>query len=69
MGWLPKELRKVEEALVAQGWTFRQSKKGVWAVPPEKDRSMVMWHHTPSSRHAATQFVAELKRQGFLPPE
>lgn len=68
MAELPKEFRRIEDALLDQGWTFRRTKKGVYCVPPDSTKKMVMWHGTPSDRRARENFIAELRRQGFEPP-
>lgn len=63
---MDKGLAALFEKLEAQGWELRETKKGWFAVPPDKGRPMVAIHGTPSDHRAWRNMLALLKRSGYI---
>jgi predicted RNA binding protein YcfA (HicA-like mRNA interferase family) len=67
------DLREIEKAAKEQGWQVGRTMKGhLRYVPPDPTRRIVIGSGTPSDSRAMKNFLAELKRQGFIwpwPPE
>lgn len=60
-----KELRKLLDKLEQQGARVEQTKKGLMVYPPDKTKSAVMIHRTPSDRRSWANMISELRRAGF----
>ena len=61
--------RKIVKAALAQGWELGFTAKGHlrW-VPPDPNAAIVHAPGTPGDRRAEQNFLAQLKRSGFLWP-
>ncbi|NHI16881.1 hypothetical protein [Microbacterium excoecariae] len=62
---MDKDLKILLQKLAAQSWEERRTKKGLYAVPPDPSKPMVLIHLTPSDRRAWKNMMAQLKRSGF----
>lgn len=60
-----KDLKKVFTSLEAQGWRIEPRKNGWFAYPPDKSKSIVTIHGTPSDRRAWDNMMAALRRSGY----
>lgn len=60
-------LKDLWAQLKAQGFTRRDTKKGIYAVPPNPDNPMVLVHLSESDSRAYKNTLARLKRAGFVP--
>lgn len=63
---MDKDTKILLRKLAEQGWEERKTKKGRFAVPPDKSLPMVQIHETPSDRRAWKNMIAQLKRSGFV---
>ncbi len=62
------DYRDIERAATQQGWRIEPKRRGVMFLPADRTKAAVMWHRTPSDRRALANFLAELKRSGFIWP-
>lgn len=60
-----KDLRVLLRDLEAQGWEIRQTKKGQFAVPPDKSKPLVQIHNTARGSRSWENMLAQLKRSGY----
>lgn len=63
-----KDWKKVRKAALDQGWTAKSIKDGEMLFPPDKSKSPVTVHGTPSDRRAFANTLAEMRRQGLVWP-
>ncbi|MBI4277506.1 MAG: hypothetical protein HY660_03530 [Armatimonadetes bacterium] len=61
-------IKDIEKAAREQGWRVEPTRKGLQFIPPETEKQIVQWHGTPSDVRAIRNFLAALKRQGFIWP-
>lgn len=62
-------LRDIEKAARAQGWTVTCTKRGhPKFIPPDPSRSIVIGSGTPSDQRALRNLIAEVRRQGMKWP-
>lgn len=64
-----KKVRKLIPELERQGFRIRETKSGWMIYPPNKDQLTIGTHRTPSDHKAWKNFMADLKRQGFIEPQ
>ncbi len=70
MSTIGEDIKDIQRAAVAQGWTMKPTKKGLAFIPPDRTKQIVQWHGTPSYVRAIRNFLAEMRRQGFdWPPK
>ncbi|WP_084634888.1 hypothetical protein [Propionicicella superfundia] len=62
---MASDLKKLFRSLEAQGARIETAKKGWLIYPPDRSRSIVSIHKTPSDRRSWANMVAELRRSGF----
>jgi len=63
------DLRDIEKAARAQGWTVTRTSKGhPKFIPPDPSQHIVIGSGTPSDQRALRNLIAELRRQGFVWP-
>lgn len=65
---MASEWKRILKAAREQGWREEEKKKGLMLYPPDKTKSPVMVHKTPSDHRALANTLAEMKRQGFMWP-
>lgn len=56
---------KIVEAARRQGWRVEEKKKGRMLYPPDKAKSQVLWHNTPSDVRAVRNFLSLMRRSGL----
>lgn len=61
-----KDLKVLFKNLEAQGWIIRQTRKGQYAVPPDKSLPMVQIHNTANGSRSWKNMMSDLKRSGFV---
>ena len=63
------DMKSLEKAAKEQGWEIGHTKKGHprW-VPPDPSKPIVIGSGTPSDYRAIKNFLAQLKRSGFVWP-
>lgn len=60
-----KEMRKLADALEAQGWKVTKTTKGHYRfVPPDPEKRIVHTGGSPSDHRAFKNLKADLRRQG-----
>lgn len=64
-----KDLKILIKKLESQGWTIKRTKRGMYAVPPDKALPMVMIHLTANGSRSWENMMAQLKRSGFSEQE
>jgi hypothetical protein len=63
------DLRDIARAAQEQGWEIGVTKKGhLRYVPPDREQPIVIGSGTPSDKRALKNFVAQLRRSGFVWP-
>lgn len=60
-----KDLKVLFRKLKAHGWEIRETKKGQFAVPPDRSKPMVLIHNTARGSRSWENMMAQLKRSGF----
>lgn len=63
---MEKRLKALFQELESQGWELVSTKKGWFAVPPDKGKPMVAIHGTPSDHRSWVNMIATLRRSGFI---
>lgn len=61
-----KDLKVLFKKLEAQEWEIRTTRKGQYAVPPNKSLPMVQIHNTANGSRSWKNMIAALKRSGFV---
>lgn len=62
-------MRDIEKAARDQGWETGRTKKGhLRYVPPDPELPIVIGAGTPSDHRSLRNFVAQLRRSGFVWP-
>lgn len=63
----PKQLRKIRQAVEAQGgrWEVREKTGHIAVWPADRTKKPVFMSGTPSDWRAVKNFVAQLRRAGF----
>jgi hypothetical protein len=65
-----KRFQNIRDAAEAQGWRVEKLKSGHWILfPPNKSFSPVVTSGTPGDWRAEKNFMSELKKRGFVPPD
>lgn len=60
-------LRAILEAAQAQGWRVRQTASAHYqCIPPDRHRKICVTSGTPGDWRSLHNFLAELRRQGFV---
>jgi hypothetical protein len=62
---LEKDLKVLFKKLKAQGWEIRETRKGQFAVPPDKSKPLVQIHNTARGSRSWDNMMSQLKRSGF----
>ncbi len=61
------DFRKIRKAALEQGWHVERTKAGEMFKSPDGVH-MATWHYTPSDQRAVKNFLAKLRKGGFLWP-
>jgi hypothetical protein len=63
------DLRNLERAAREQGWRTEKTTRGHlrW-IPPDREKPIVIGSGTPGDRRAINNFLAQLRRSGFIWP-
>jgi hypothetical protein len=66
---MAKDFKDVRKEAERQGWRTEQTKSGHWRfIPPDPTKPMVVTSSTPSDHRTLMNFIAELRRKGFVWP-
>lgn len=61
------DFKSIRNALKAQGWQVEQTKSGHYkCIPPDRTKPIVISAGSPSDRRALDNFIARLRRSGFI---
>lgn len=62
-----QDMKRLRQALVAQGFTVERARNGHWKVTTPDGRARVQMAHSPSDYRSIRNTVAQLKRLGYQP--
>ena len=65
-GMMAKDINRIREAPVAQGWEIKAGGKYDYAYPPDKSKRRVKLPSTPGGGRWMQNLIAELRRSGFI---
>ena len=63
---MDKDVRKLIEQAIDQGFEFSEGAKNFKLLPPDKTKPLVFISKTPSAQNARKRILADLKRSGFV---
>lgn len=64
------DFRGIMTAAEEQGWVVEKTRQNHWRfLPPDKERSPVIFSGSPGDYRAFQNFIAALRRRGFKRPK